>query len=186
MRTIETLTREHEWIGWMATTLERLVARTKTDGRLPEEAYALLALYEDFADGRHQEKEETVLLPELVELAAEAEREVLQRLLVDHVAERELMVGMRASLLGAIHGERPSVQRFLRAAGEYVDLHRAHMEREGETLLPLARRILSSEADRRIARGFERIEGGPGDPHGVREQILALRKRVGLLAPPAA
>jgi hypothetical protein len=35
-------------------------------------------------------------------------------------------------------------------------------------------------------QGFENLEGGAGDPHGLREQILRLRSRAGLPRPPAA
>ena len=104
MKTIETLEREHEWIGWMAETLESLIARAKAEDILPEEAYELMSLYETFADGRHQDKEEQALFPELLAAAGDEERAVLERLLTDHEAERRYLSGMRLNVLGAVHG----------------------------------------------------------------------------------
>ena len=186
MKTIEILEREHTWIGWMAESLETLVAHAKVKDVLPPAAYELLSLYETFADGRHQDKEEQVLFPELLSAADDEERELLGKLLTDHTAERRYMSGMRVNVLGAMHAEPGSLREFVREAAEYLDLHHAHMARENETLLPMATRLLSPEADERVQRGFETLEGGAGDPHALREQIMSLHQRVGLPRPPAA
>ena len=186
MKTTDNLEREHEWIEHMANSLEALIARTKADERLPEEAQELLFLFETFADGRHQDKEEQVLFPELLDVATEPDRASLGQLLKDHECERRYMAGMRLNLLGAVHGEPGCVRAFVKEAGEYMDLHRAHMMREEQILLPMAKRLLTREADARVVLGFERIDGGADDPHGVEEQVLSLLHRVGLPMPPAA
>lgn len=186
MKSIEILEREHQWIGWMAECLEALVIHAKTTDTLPQEAYELMPLYETFADGRHQEKEESVLFPELLGMADDRSTELLLRLLDDHATERSHMDQMRTSVLGAVQGEATCLRQFAREASEYLELHRAHMFRETEVLIPLANDLLSPEADARIVQGFEEIEGGPGDPHGLREQVLSLHERVGLPRPPAA
>jgi hemerythrin-like domain-containing protein len=186
MKTLDILEREHTWIGWMAACLEKLVADARADDRLPEEAYELLQLYESFADGRHQEKEEAVLFPVLLDRTGDEDRDMLGTLLSDHQAERRHMSGMRANLLGAVHGEPVCVREFAREATEYLARHRAHMHRETETLLPLTERLLTPEADALVAAGFESLEGGAGDPHGIEEQIKGLSKRTGVPAPPAA
>mgnify|MGYP002624924861 CR=1 FL=1 len=167
MTAVESLQREHEWIGWMAEILAALVATARSEGRLPGEAVELLALYETFADGRHQEKEESALFPALLEAA-------------DHRAGRAHMESMRALVIGAVRGDGGSAAAFAREAEGYLELHRAHMQREEEVLLPMAATLLTPEADARVLRRFRAIEGGPGDPHGLREQIRGLRKRVGL------
>lgn len=186
MKTLEILEREHEWIGWMAESLESVASAASADDVLPEEAYELLNLFETFADGRHQEKEERVLFPELLTAAGEEQRALLARLLLDHETERKHLQGMRVNVLGAVHGEPGCVRQFLHEAKDYLDLQRAHMQREQRILFPLADDLLSAEADERCKAGFEAVEGGAGDPHGLREQILGLRRRLGLPRPPAA
>ncbi len=186
MKTIEILEREHEWIGWMDECLEALVASAQAEDLLPEAAYELLSLYESFADGRHQDKEEGVLFPELLAAASDQDCEVLRKLLSDHGAERRHMVAMRGNVLGAVHGQSANVQGFVREASAYLSLHRGHMLRESEILLPMVARLLMPGADERAAEGFAAVEGGPGDPHGLREQILTLHRRAGLPRPPAA
>ncbi len=186
MKTIDTLQREHEWIGWMAECLESLLVRARREARLPAEAYDLLSLYESFADGRHQDKEEQVLFRELLSAADDRDRQVLERLLREHEAERQHMAAMRANALGAVNAEPHSLVEFDRAASEYLALHHAHMRREATVLFPMAARLLDADADERMLREFRRIEGGATDPHALREQILTLRHRVGLPHPPAA
>jgi len=186
MRAIEILRREHGWIAWMAECLETLTAEGRAAGQLPPEASELLFLYETFADGRHQDKEEGVLFGELIAAASDEERTLVGKLLEDHEAERKLMASMRLHLLGALHGEPGCVREFTRAASRYIDLHRSHMHREAAVLFPMAERLLGTAADARVTKGFEQIEGGPGDVHGIEEQILHLRGRVGLPVPPAA
>jgi len=186
MKAIEILEREHRWIAWMASCLERLVAEARTQDRLDATTSELLFLYESFADGRHQDKEEHVLFPELLTCADEQTRTMLGQLMRDHGVERHHMTKMRESLRGAVQGEPRSVRDFAREATEYMTLHRSHMLRESEQLLPYVANLLTPEADARVVAGFEEIEGGPGDPHGLQEQIVSLRRRVGLPTPPAA
>ncbi len=186
MKSIDLLEREHLWIGWMAESLEAIVGRAQSDGILPAEAYDLIMLYEVFADGRHQDKEEQVLFPSLLDAADEHERGLLERLLHDHETERSCMASMRSNVLGAVYGEPGCVREFVRDAREYLDLHHAHMMRESEIVFPLAERLFTAEDDRRCVEQFETIEGGADDPHGMREQILHLRQRIGLPRPPAA
>lgn len=186
MKTLDVLTREHTWIGAMAACLEALVARAHADDQLPEPAYELLHLYESFADGRHQEKEETVLFPELLRGADEEDRRELGQLLADHGEERQHLSAMRSNLLGAVYGEPLCVRTFAAEARAYLDRHRSHMAREHATLFPMARRLLTPEADARVVAGFEHLEGGAGDPGGLGERIGGLCRRVGLPMPPAA
>ena len=93
---------------------------------------------------------------------------------------------MRENALGAVYGESASVQNFVNEASDYLDLHRAHMARETQILFPMVERLLTPDIDESVVRGFEAIEGAPGDPHGIREQVLQLRERAGLPQPPAA
>lgn len=186
MRAMDILRREHRWIAGMAQCLETMVSEARTDEIVPSECYELLHLYESFADGRHQEKEEELLFPELLSRASDEERRTLGRLLEDHEAERAHMASMRLNLLGAVHGEPLCVRAFARAASEYIALHRSHMQRETVLLLPMAERLLDPEADARVATAFEKLEGGKGDPHGLAEQIHRLMERLGLPVPPAA
>jgi len=186
MKTIEILTREHRWIGWMADCLEKLVAESHTRDQLDEATSQLLFLYESFADGRHQDKEEQVLFPELLTCADEPTRTMLDQLMRDHGVERRHMARMRQNLDGAVHGEPLCLREFALEAGDYMELHRAHMLRETEQLLPLVEGLLTPEADERVVAGFEQLEGGAGDPHGLAEQIGGLCRRIGVPMPPAA
>jgi hemerythrin-like domain-containing protein len=186
MKTLDVLHREHSWITTMATCLEALVARARATDQLPEPAYELLHLYESFADGRHQEKEEGVLFPELLRCANGQELRELEQLVADHADERQHLSLMRSNLLGAVHGEPGCVRTFASEARAYLDRHRSHMAREHAQLFPMARRLLTPEADARVVQGFEHIDGGSGDPAGIGERLEGLCRRAGIPVPPAA
>lgn len=186
MKSLKILEREHGWIARMGVCLERLIAESRSTDQLPEEASELLVLYESFADGRHQEKEEGVLFPALLAFADGRERAVLEQLLQDHGAERRHLAEMRVNLHGALYGEPLSVRAFAAAANDYMELHRAHMGREGEILFPMVERLLTPDADAEVSEGFDALEGGSGDPHGLEEQIQGLCRRIGVPMPPAA
>lgn len=186
MRAMEILQREHQWIACMAQCLEALIAQARADEQLRQECCELLHLYESFADGRHQAKEEDILFPALLAQADADDRHALGQLLDDHEAERRHMSAMRQNLFGAIQGQPLSVREFARAASQYIALHRSHMQREATLLFPMAQRLLAPEADARVAASFEHLEGGRGDPHGLAEQIRHLMQRLGLPVPSAA
>ncbi len=189
LRSIAILEREHRWIGWMTECLEALIARAHVDDQLPAETYELLRLFESFADGLHQDKEEHVLFVHLLDVARGNERDALTKLLTDHEAERRHLSGMRVNVLGAVHGEPGCVREFVREAEGYLGVHRAHMARESKVLFPLAARVLTPDADAQVVRGFGQVdasEEGGSATAGLLEQIVSLRRRIGLPSPPAA
>lgn len=158
MQTTEILAEEHRWIRRMVDCLEELVERSKAHGRLDYGlASELLDLFESFADGLHQEKEETHLFPHLLRRANAAEADYIRRLLEEHVHERSCMLGMRSNLLGAIHGEPLCLREFARLAESYVELHRKHMANENAIVLPMAERILTASDDVEIVEGFDAL-----------------------------
>ena len=67
---------------------------------------------------------------------------------------------MRENLLGAVQGEPLCVREFGREADEYMALHRAHMQRESEQLLPLVERLLHKLQELADACGVTTESGG--------------------------
>lgn len=163
MQILEVLTHEHRWIRRLLQCLEQLITSTEAEGALDaEHTVELIALFETFADGSHQEKEETLLFPRLLELATPTEARYIEKLADDHQEERRRMAAMRSNLSGAIFGEPLCLREFLHQGRSYLALHRKHLAHEDVVLFPFARRILAAKEDATAGNGapvaVERIE----------------------------
>jgi len=159
MDCLDLLADEHRWIARLSDALERLAARTVERGQLdPHRAGEILTLFERFADGSHQRKEEEALFPRLRERVEAGRAGALEKLCADHEEERRRMESMHVQLLGAIVGEPGCVTEFVRHARSYVDLHRKHMAHERIVLFPMAERLLRPEDDPAIRADFARID----------------------------
>jgi hemerythrin-like domain-containing protein len=183
MWTTTVLREEHRWILRMLECLERLTRDSEEAGRLDAAGAAeLLALFQHFADGLHQEREERCLFPRLLARAGSvAERTEVGRLCGEHEQERLAMARMNKELLGGIFGDARSLREFQRAARRYVELHRAHVLHENRTLLVLAERLLLPEDDEAVLLGFTQLEhDGPEAVKRVFERIRSLCARLGV------
>lgn len=182
MQSIEVLGREHHWIRHMLDCLDKLVERCEMTGRLDANtAPELLALFDYFADGMHQMKEERFLITRLLHRADVSQKGYIGTLLGDHERERRRMQSMRSNLLGAVYGEPLCVREFVGQARTYSELHRKHMAHENVVLLPMATKLLDEEDDRMILEGFRRLEeSSPRTTKEVFGYVEGVCKRLGV------
>ena len=184
MQATDVLETEHRWIAAMLNCLEQLLADSRGTGRLdPDTAAELVVLFEDFADGLHQRKEEEIVFPRLLERIGPDDEERLGELLEDHFYERALMAGVRSTLTGALHGDPPRTEEFVESAEAFLLMHRRHMQEEDATLLPMLERVLLPEDDERILGEFHHMDATGPDPGGVVERIRSLCHRLGVPGP---
>ena len=185
MWTTEVLREEHRWILRMLQCLERLARNSEREGRLDAaSATELLALFTYFADGLHQEREESYLFPRLLARARSAnERTDIGRLCGEHEEERRAMGRMNQALLGAVYGQARSLGDFRREALRYVAMQREHVLQENQGLMMLAELLLTPEDDEAVMRGFVGLEHeGPQKLKQVFERIQTLCTRLGVEA----
>jgi hemerythrin-like domain-containing protein len=183
MWSTDVLREEHRWILRLLACLERIGVHAERDGRLdPASAAECLALFTFFADGLHQEREERYLFPRMLTRARSVtERMDIGRLCGEHEEERRAMTRMSQELLGAIYGQTRSVRDFQREALRYVNLHRAHVHHENQTVLPLADFLFTAEDDETVMQGFVSLEqDGPQRLKQVFERIQGLSTHLGL------
>ena len=159
MRSIDLLQDEHRQITRLLDGLDRIVQRAAVRGQVDgPEATELLGLFDAFADGWHQDKEEEYLFPRLLQRASAGEARRIRSLFHDHSEERRRMMSMRAHVVSAIYGEPLSVREFVRDARGFIQLHRRHMAQENGVVFPMAERLLTDSDDQEIAQGFERVD----------------------------
>jgi hemerythrin-like domain-containing protein len=138
---LERLSRDHHQALFQAMRLKRAVA---------DDAGSVAADFLDFWFGvghLHFRAEEEVLLP-AYSAYAEASREEVVRVLVDHVEIRRLAHELGASKEG------PPPDR-LHELGERLD---AHVRYEERVLLPLIESALPDDELARVARALEEVE----------------------------
>ena len=177
---LEVLREEHRQIAHLLEAFERLLALGRRDGRLPAEPAAeLLALFVHFADGLHQEREESCLFTRLFARARTVEeRLALGKLCGEHEDERRALRSLSNDLLGAIYGRGGDLERFLSEGTTFVRLHRQHLADETRELLPMAERLLEPEDDALLLELYRGLEQGGPDTARLAARIRQLTERL--------
>ena len=158
MRATEILAEEHRELFRVLDCFESLVERVERRGLEAALARDLLDFLERHVDGCHQDKEEKILFPKLMERTPAEMGAFLRALQGIHENERALLGEVRQHLEGAARGDARSLDRFVDSGRLYVSLQREHADREDRMLLPLADEVLGQADDAEMILGFRRIE----------------------------
>jgi len=182
MRATEILFEEHRRIRSLLDCLSKLILISNQGGGFDVgAAEELFDLFEAFADGSHQEKEETCLFPRLRMRASGKEASVLEKLVNEHAEDRVGLAGLRSKLQVALLGDVAMKREFLSDADTYVAMQRNHMKAENTVAFPMAERILSAQDDRALIEEFDRLDGtSPGAVKHLDERVVTLCQRLGV------
>jgi hemerythrin-like domain-containing protein len=125
----------------------------------------------EYADAYHHAKEEDMLFRAMADAGIPTEGGPVGVMLAEHEQGRTY-AGTLAEIAA---GEGPlgedEANRAGRAAGGYVELLTAHIQKEDRILYPMAERILSSEAMATLARRFEEHEAREAKAGGELEAL---------------
>jgi len=170
---------EHEGIKTMLTVLEHLagelrMGRSVNVGHLEQ----IVDFLRIFADKCHHGKEEEHLFPALTRAGLPSEGGPVGVMLHEHTLGRGHIQGMRAALDHLQAGEDAG-EEFARHALAYVELLRAHIDKENNILFNMAEHILPPTEHARLTECFEAIEQeriGPGTHERFHELMHSLRE----------
>ncbi len=139
---VQVLLDEHDVIEGVLNTMEWALARLENDpGALPV-LKKTLDFLEIFADGLHHDKEEKVLFPVLKRKGLSG---AARSFVNEHRTGRIHLSAMEENLPAAVRGESRA-RAFLYSEGlVYAALMREHIREENDTVLELARQILTPE-----------------------------------------
>ena len=173
MKATDTLRGEHEVILGVLSALEK-IARLDGHCELDQiSASEALDFLRNFADRCHHSKEENQFFPALATHGLPRNVGPLAVMLADHDQGRALLSRM-ADAVDAARVSKPGAQlEFARAAKSYVDLMRAHIDKENEILFPMGDEMLSEADQRALSQGFERMEHDDMEA-GAHERFLGL------------
>lgn len=149
---------EHEGIKTMLTVLEHLagemaMGRSVHVGHLTQ----IVDFLRTFADACHHGKEEEHLFPALNAAGLPSEGGPVSVMLHEHTLGRAHIRGMNEALERLQAGEDAGGD-FARHAQAYVELLRAHIDKENNILFTMAEHILLPTVHARLAECFDAIE----------------------------
>lgn len=176
MNPTQILSDEHRVIEVVLNCLEELSGQALQFHRLDKEAAEqILDLIRNFADKCHHGKEENHLFARLTAKGMPAEGGPVGQMLAEHKQGREFVAAMTENLESAAEGDNDALRRFVDAARGYVQLLRAHIQKEDVVLFPLAERILNEMEKQELLDSFNHVEAREMGS-GTHERYLALAR----------
>ncbi|MBP1757545.1 MAG: hypothetical protein H6Q62_401 [Firmicutes bacterium] len=172
----EDLRHEHEGILYGLEILEDMADRLN-DALLVEveDLESMIHFLKLFADKCHHGKEEGLLFPSLEKAGIPREGGPIGVMLAEHVEGRALIARMSAALEGNF-----VPQKFAEAAIQYVQLLRAHIDKENQVLFVMADQRLPQVEQEQLLETFESFEAevmGPGVHEKLHHQLEHLAKK---------
>jgi hemerythrin-like domain-containing protein len=159
MNPTEILSAEHRVIEGVLDCLLRMAEQAEREARLDaRDAASAIEFLRGFADGCHHGKEERHLFATLIAKGWPSDGGPVGVMLTEHELGRGLIRRMEAARAGAEAGKAEAHAEFAAAARGYVELLRAHIQKEERVLFPMADQALSAAEQQRLLAAFERTE----------------------------
>jgi hemerythrin-like domain-containing protein len=174
MHATEMLSHEHRVIEQVLNCLERFVAGSPIHPQLEwATAEKILSFLKNFADRCHHHKEEEQLFPMLEARGFSPTQGPTAVMRSEHDQDRRCMAQMTEAVELGKKGASRAFSLFAQAAGAYLTLLRAHIQKEDHCLFPMAERVLSETDQVQLQHQFDAVEHGPGF-EGEHETYLEL------------
>lgn len=155
MKASDDLRKEHEAVLFALKILEKMSQVHKTTGSLDiKDAAGMVEFLRVFADKCHHGKEEGFLFPAYESRGVPRENGPIGAMLYEHELGRSYIQGMDK----ALHQSPANAVVFFGQAQKYIDLLKAHIEKENNVLFPLGDNFLSTEANSTLLEQFEHHE----------------------------
>ncbi len=158
----EELKNEHEGILLGLQILEKMAEKAEKGAPLPaEDASEIVEFLKLFADKCHHGKEEGILFPIMERYGIPNERGPIGQMLSEHVEGRKFIQGLSSS----ISNGTLDTSAFAKNARLYIDLLRAHIQKENNVLFPMGDKLIPESEQQSILKAFDNHESttmGPG------------------------
>lgn len=159
MRPTEILSKEHRVIEQVLTCLERMSAQAAASKKLDaHSAKQALEFFRAFADRRHHGKEEEQLFPMMEAKGFPGEDGPLAVMRTEHDAGRAHVRAMFSALPAAGEGAPEGVETFRLHAAAFIELLRAHIQKEDHCLFTMADRAFDESDQKELLRRFDEVE----------------------------
>jgi len=149
------LRNEHQWILKVAGVLDEILAREADEGLDYDAIEACVSFIRLFADACHHGQEEDLLFPELMAMGMPEESGPLAVMLQEHEMGRAYVRHMLHALPGAREGGSEARQVLVNSARGYINLIRAHINKEDHVLFNMADGMVTGPACRRLCEAYD-------------------------------
>jgi len=148
------LREEHQWILKVAEVLDEILAREAEEGLDFHGIEGCVSFIRLFADACHHGQEEDLLFPELMAMGMPKETGPLAVMLKEHEMGRAYARHMVKALPGARAGDPDARQVLVNAARGYINLIRAHINKEDKVLFNMADQMVRGPACRSLCDAY--------------------------------
>jgi hemerythrin-like domain-containing protein len=182
-RAVDVITQEHRSITAVISALEYLARDVAGGGEPDYEVLTVILDYiETFPSRLHHPKEDRYLFS-AVRLRSAAAAPILDELEEEHRRGDELTRELRYLLTRCRVGGAGARQAFAAAVAGYARFHWAHMRKEEDVILPLARETLTDAEWTAIDAAFS-VNDDPVPGLAPRQEFNALFRLIVAMAPP--
>lgn len=166
MQPTQTLTHEHQIILMVLDAAEREARRIQNTGTAQaEQVEKMVDFFRTFADRCHHAKEEKLLFEKMYQRGMPRHTGPIAVMLQEHDQGRAHVRAVAEALPAAKSGDPAALARLQENLLGYVQLLRAHIQKEDNILYPMADEMLTPADQQDLAQAFERVEAeeiGPG------------------------
>ena len=155
----KSLMAEHDVILQVLAAIEKEVAGILGGGAVNRTFFEdAIAFVREFADGVHHHKEEVILFPRLIRAGIPEDGGPVGCMLKEHDSGRAHIAALSDALGPACEGDTVARQRVVDEATGYVNLLKAHIDKENHVLFPMADQVFDSDAKVQVLAAFEEAE----------------------------
>lgn len=146
---------DHVYILRLIDVMEQMIMNFSTDiGHLESVVY----LIRNYADGFHHAKEENLLFPLMVTKGFSNDQSPVSVMLHDHEEGRNFVKSMSDGIDKFKEGDSSELPEVYRNMQSYIDLIRAHIEKENNVLFKMADRVLSTTEQAELLNEFSVVK----------------------------
>ena len=180
MKSTKELIQEHEGISLMLKILDAVVKKAEQGEKIPADYLnGIVEFLTVFVDICHHGKEEDFLFPELEKLGIPRENGPIGVMLSEHEEGRRLIAELKSAVAAYNTGDFSATTAMAQAAGGYIFLLNAHINKENNVLFVMADNHLDTEKDDWLKEQFDILEEeriGPGKHDAFHAMIDRLEK----------
>ncbi len=161
MTATEILKHEHQIILMVMEAAAREIRAILPRGKITTTANLekIIDFCRVFVESCHNAKEEEYLLPKMRERGTREDVGLIKTIVKEHTEGHRLMQRVAEFLpLARVYPIPSNVAEVTANLKSYIELLRAHIDKEDHVLFPLADRLLTSEDQQTILKSFEKHE----------------------------
>ena len=159
MRATENLIKEHRKINELLNIMSKIANRIKSkDVFYPSDVDEIVDYLVILIDKSHHGKEDEVFYPELILSGVPKEKAPLSMIDYEHTLAKRYLNDITGCVVNCKIGNDFSGELLADSMTKYVVVIQNHIQREEETIFPIADKVFSVEQQAEITKRFENIE----------------------------